>query len=328
MFTRNLKVFLASCIAPFAALAQVESEDALGTGGCSGRIVDATTNKGVENLCISVYRLFERDGERHRACTDSDGRLALTGLSPGKYGVSLERKFQALFAPGGEFNHLSFPNIITPMDIGKDEVVDFEVMLERAVVLRGKVVDSEGKPVRARIISNSGVCAFAAADTNGFFELTGLEPNENRQLLIMSSAEYGYSRIIQLKQKDMVAGKTFRLPNIVMPALKEPNVRVRFELEGQDEWVRVARHKSSIHSNLRVRSIDGDFEGTFFAFTDVKEFLLPPGRYRIDEYEQPKYRTVNLTHTAPRVVKSPPQEFTVSEVGVAELTVTIVKPPE
>ena len=60
----------------------VRSGFARAPGRAEGRIVDAASGRGLSNLLVRV------GGES--VITDANGRVSLSGLSPGKYGVSLE----------------------------------------------------------------------------------------------------------------------------------------------------------------------------------------------------------------------------------------------
>lgn len=178
-----------------------------------------------------------------------------------------------------------------------------------------------------QIRCNSGANAYLTTDPRGEFVFHGVAADCDLKLKIMSSAAYRYIRVIRLNKAQMNAGDTVTLPDIVMPALREPNVELRFTFEGGDDWTARMSNGTTPHSQLHLRALDGSFEAITYGRGDVAEFRLPPGSYVVEEFQQEESDHPYFATPPPRVVKASGQ-FDVAPGGAVETTVTIKQPTE
>jgi hypothetical protein len=153
-----------------------------GTGVIRGRVVAADTREPIRRAVVTVYGGTTSEG----IYTDARGRYEMRGLAPGSYWVWAEPNLYQ-----GQF----LPSIVPPsrngdgpprFAVADGQIVEAgDVVLPRAGVIVGRVVDENGDPV-----SNMGVGALKAgvgsdnsyqsvnADEFGRYRLFHLTPGE------------------------------------------------------------------------------------------------------------------------------------------------------
>jgi Carboxypeptidase regulatory-like domain len=188
--------------------AQTQTRDSIpGNASISGRVTiggNPAVNKKVtvaemktqgESAGISLEGLDPDGGEAFSALTDADGRYRVTGLPAGNYSVKVEL---AAYVPEKQGSERS-----RTIALDKDEVaenVDFSLV--RGGVLTGRVTDSEGKPLIARLVRLQNVQGgqksevigpfdndMFQTDDRGVYRLYGLPAG--RYIVSVGSASFG-----------------------------------------------------------------------------------------------------------------------------------------
>jgi hypothetical protein len=183
----------------------VRSGFARAPGRAEGRVVDAASGRGLSNLLVRV------GGES--VITDANGRVSLSGLSPGKYGVSLESVDRA--SPGVLVGDVS-------VDItGARRPSTFNVALARgaritASVRRmtGSTVQLSGKPdslvdggpVENALVALQGVrdTIYQTTDADGHIDFGELAPGAWTVHVI--SADIPENHIVEVDQFQITVG--------------------------------------------------------------------------------------------------------------------------
>ncbi len=312
---------ICAAIAPESAGQQSPSAT-IGKGKITGRVVNKASNMGISNVCLNITRQGGSADNRREIYSDSSGKFEVSDLEASTYTVSLGRGSQKRFLPEGDLAGLAFPAFLEPMILAEGQSCHCQIELEPAVTISGRIIDSAGAPLKLGITVDSGVCGSAMSGEGGEFEISGVEPGKGRFLSLMSFKDYGYFRMVELKREQMQAGQEVRLADIIMPSPRPRNVVVRFNFDGDADWIVMTKHYSTTHSLLEVQRENDSFQALVYGETEEKKLLLPPGKYTIKEYEFPAYRSV-VPITFDGIARSCPSGFEVPEEGIVEVKIVL-----
>jgi hypothetical protein len=129
-----------------------------------GTVWNSATHAGVPEASVT---LWTQKGVRYNATTDASGTFHFNGVLPGDYSVRFQK-------PG--FEELDQPDFGQPLHrIGAAGTFHIDAELVPFAILRGRVLDPEGKPA-AHVSIELGHHEPAESDAGGLFELEGLHP--------------------------------------------------------------------------------------------------------------------------------------------------------
>lgn len=124
------------------------------------------------------------DGRRgmHSAVTGADGGFSISGVTPGKYHLSLERAGFAMTR-----------NVSPDLSFDAGESKHLELQLAPTGAVTGRVTDENGEPLENARVSaeGSGAGGGAVTDQNGMFRVGGLAPGRYRISASTSSVNDG-----------------------------------------------------------------------------------------------------------------------------------------
>jgi hypothetical protein len=128
-----------------------------------GTVINSVTHAGVPGVSVT---LWTQRGVRYNATTDTSGAFVVTGVQPGDYNSRFERTGLV---------QLQLPHFGQPrLRVGGSGSVRDDVQMDAKATLRGRVLDSEGKPaVKATVKVGR---ATATSDPDGRFEFLELFP--------------------------------------------------------------------------------------------------------------------------------------------------------
>ena len=128
-----------------------------------GIVLDKIAGSAISGATVRVWN----PKNRYEIQTGADGTFRLTGVAPGTYSSSAEKK--------GYFGQNMDPEVMEQRRaIGNGDSVRLRFELNPPAALRGRVVDEEGKPAGATVELGYGLSAATADD--GSFEFEQLPP--------------------------------------------------------------------------------------------------------------------------------------------------------
>ena len=130
-------------------------------GAVSGRVLNATTGAGIAEIALRIYS----NNARKEAVTNASGNYLFTGLPGGSYQLNL--------SPNDQFP-MAYRDTINITVKQGETVTDLDILLVPPMLVRGVVVDTEGRPVpRAKVQGSGehGSWATMIAEADGSFTL-------------------------------------------------------------------------------------------------------------------------------------------------------------
>ena len=177
-------------------------------GSVSGRVLDAATGLPIRD--VQVFAHFADGGYESYATTGSDGRYTLTGLIPGRYGITAEARSQGyLDTPYGDPKEGDILTIA-----GSEALSGIDFNLGIGASISGKVIDNatgqpiEGVNVAADLTAGAGLeyagnVTNVVTDPSGLYTLAGLPPGVYKvsvrpqdNALTMTYAEQFYNEVL------------------------------------------------------------------------------------------------------------------------------------
>ena len=134
-----------------------------GGGSVEGRVVNPNTGQPVAGAEIVLYT---RQALRYETTSDSAGGFQFAEVKPGDYEIRFEKEGYSFGRrePAGPYHAAA-----------GQPAIRIRLEMSRRAALSGRVVDLEGKPVRAQVkIAEGGLGA--AANENGEFSIADVEP--------------------------------------------------------------------------------------------------------------------------------------------------------
>jgi protocatechuate 3,4-dioxygenase beta subunit len=129
-----------------------------------GTVLNRATHTGIPEANVTFWT---QKGVRYNAITDASGTFRITGVLPGEYSVRFEKS---------GFEELDQPGFGQPLlSIGAAGSSHTDAELVPFAILRGRVLDPEGKPV-SHVSIELGHHEPAESDAEGLFELEDLHP--------------------------------------------------------------------------------------------------------------------------------------------------------
>jgi len=139
-----------------------------------GTVVNAASGEGVRNAIVILRSQDEAAGISYADETDGNGHFAIDDVQPGEYSILAERQGFVFLPPGAR----GAPAPSLKVQPG-EQVKDAQIRLTPLGVIAGRVLDSDGDPVRGATVS-----AFVYRYTNGKRAQRNVEQvqtNENGQ---------------------------------------------------------------------------------------------------------------------------------------------------
>jgi hypothetical protein len=138
-----------------------------GGGSLDGKVVNPNTGQPVAGVDIVLYT---RQALRYETTSDAGGGFQFADVKPGTYEIRFEKE-------GYTFGRREPPQ---PYRIAAGQpAIHVRLEMSRRAALSGRVVDGEGKPVRAQVkLAEGGLAAAlsAAVNEDGEFTIKDVEP--------------------------------------------------------------------------------------------------------------------------------------------------------
>ena len=150
-----------------------QAADADKTASFAGLVNNALTGEPMVRAHVALRGTANGTQKQYGATTTAEGKFSITGISPGRYQVSVD-KVGFVMAPGsGSRASLNLQE--------KDKKEGYQVKLLPTGAIVGRVMDAEGEPVEgASVSTEGGMMAVAQTDERGFFRIGGLAPGKYR----------------------------------------------------------------------------------------------------------------------------------------------------
>jgi RNA polymerase sigma factor (sigma-70 family) len=214
-----------------------------------GTVRDKRTGKPIPGVRVECGNARAIGGDPSiRATTDAKGRYRLTGLG------KCEEYYVAAEGP----SHFNLTRLDVKDTPGLEPItVDFE--LERGLVLRGRLTDQEGKPVR-------GSVHYAALAAN---------PNL-KDFTSLNGLKVGVTPMGQSGPDGSFAVLTIPGPGLLFASADEADRYSRAQVDGPllQDVVRANHHPSQSHAVVRIDPSEKDPKST------ARDIALEPGRTR------------------------------------------------
>jgi len=217
------------CVLSCSCVAQTASPDKPVSLIVTGHVLE---DPGGQPLRKVDVQLNPRNGssDAYSGTTDAEGKFQIENVLPGRYGVTLDRL--GFVQPG----HHSRSG--APLELkSKDDAKDIVLSMQAAAVITGKIVDSDGDPIRGVMVQatrassrNSRDTAYDNTNDLGEYRLAGLRPGP---YLIRATA-MGNISAFQSKPKDPAAGEVTYIPTYY-PATPDKSQAIPIDLHPGDE---------------------------------------------------------------------------------------------
>jgi hypothetical protein len=206
------------------------------TGSIQGVVRNEVTGEGIPGVHVVVVAA----DARHDADTDAAGSFLKTGVARGMYQAHFEKKGYTLAAYQS-----------TPFVEVTSGVSQMEITLSGSAVLRGRVVDAEGKPVKGSSVRLLDFSEVGILSKGPKFEFTGIRPGYYTLVAIPPEGDsnlaptyypsaldpYGAIRIAVLGDRDLdgleirtLVAHTVRISGRVVTESGKPAVNARVTL--------------------------------------------------------------------------------------------------
>ena len=170
--------------APGATAHEGKAEAAASTGALSGVITDATSNKPLAHVLVTVGYLTP--GFQRAAETDAHGRYVIKGLPPTR---SIDTY---AFAPGYIYHH----GVNQTIHAGRTTTYSYSMPRDNYAVQHPRILSFYGKRVDARRAS-FGMVAVQGTDKFSF-EMLAIAPQLGRLVVLQHGAGHHYDGILHV----------------------------------------------------------------------------------------------------------------------------------
>ena len=234
-----------------------------GSAGIHGRVLDALSNTPTADLDVQIIEVdaggVRGPGPRPRSAvthTDAAGRFSVTGIGPGSYHI---RVTGMTYLPSCIGTSREKSERCERVHVDDDQIQrDVAIFARPAAIIRGRVVDHDGRPKSGAFVSTiclgpEACLGLAKSDGAGRFEIGAIPPGD-----VTLSAEFpvnndgnerayypGVWEIDEALPIAMIAGQPvnieFRLPKVVMGSISARVIGPegyrldRFELSQSDQ---------------------------------------------------------------------------------------------
>lgn len=234
-----------------------------GSAGIHGRVLDALSNTPIADLDVQIIEVdaggVRGPGPRPRSAvthTDAAGRFSVTGIGPGSYHI---RVTGMTYLPSCIGTSREKSERCERVHVDDDQIQrDVAIFARPAAIIRGRVVDHDGRPKSGAFVSTiclgpEACLGLAKSDGAGRFEIGAIPPGD-----VTLSAEFpvnndgnerayypGVWEIDEALPIAMIAGQPvnieFRLPKVVMGSISARVIGPegyrldRFELSQSDQ---------------------------------------------------------------------------------------------
>jgi protocatechuate 3,4-dioxygenase beta subunit len=227
-WTLLLSLLLSLCCA-----AQTTSPDKPVSFTVTGHVLQDPGGQPLRKVDVQLNPRNGQSSDTYSATTDAEGKFQIENVVPGGYGVTLDRLG---FVQPGHRSRLG-----SPLDLkSKDDAKDIVLHMQAAAVITGKIVDSDGDPIRgvnvqatragSRNPRDSHDMAYDNTNDLGEYRVAGLRPGP----YLVSATAAGNLPAFKSKTKDPAAGEITYIPTYY-PGTADKSQAVPIDLHPGDE---------------------------------------------------------------------------------------------
>ncbi len=227
----------------------------------SGHVVDAESNKGIENVTIEL--MSKTKGKVAEAISASNGFYKLKNIKKGNYDL--------LAYPTGNYFMNSKELIPVVVNTGKN-VVGTKISLNQGGIIKGRVLTNTGIEVaNATILGNDGTKT--TTDENGNFILKGVESGEVHIGILPSAIG------IKMVTTTVEAKKINELGNIIIDIGEDSTVKGKVnDVSGNSlSGAIVVFFDKNEHSGYTIVDENGSYAITGLEKGNYNAFVVRPG---------------------------------------------------
>jgi len=198
------------CILSCSCVAQTTSSDKPGFT-VTGHVLQDPSGQLLRKVDVQLNPRNGQSSDAYSATTDAEGKFQIENVLPGRYGVTLDRLG---FVQPGHHSRLG-----SPLELkSKDDANDIVLHMQAAAVITGKIVDSDGDPIRgvsvqatragSRNPRDAHDTAYDNTNDLGEYRLAGLRPGP----YLITATATGNFPAFKPKTKDPAAGEVAYIP--------------------------------------------------------------------------------------------------------------------